>query len=112
MCGGSTMRAMAPNANIQESQLKRINSNIPTGHTFDKFGAGIFKHAKERSSPKTRAVFEGIGKEQTPPVQRSAPSSNGGPTSLGIRRGSGSTRKRSTTSSRRTSKSKRFSTTR
>ena len=110
MCGGSTMRAMAPNANIQQSQI--TGSKIPAGHRFDRFGAAMMKHAREKADPKTRAILEGVGKglshkEQTPPKKSSPPS--GGPTRLGIRR-STSTRKRGGVSGRSRSRSKAFST--
>lgn len=106
MCGQNTFRAMAPNANIQQSQI--TGNKIPAGHTFDRMGAGLFKQARERASPKTRAVFEGIGQQQAPPVLKSL-SSSGNASGLSIRRTAGKT-KSAQVSSRSQSKSRRFST--
>ena len=109
MCGQSTFRGMAPNAQFNEADIKPKFGlpRIPTGHAFDRFGAGLFKRAREKADPKTRTIFEGVG--TTPGTGFGSPSS-GGPTRLGIGR-STSARKRSIVSGRSRSKSKAFSST-
>ena len=106
MCGQNTFRAMAPNANIQQSQI--TGNKIPAGHTFDRMGAGLFRQAIKDASPKTKAIFEGAGRQQAPPVLRSL-SSSGNSSGLSIRRTAGKTRS-AQASSRSQSKSRRFST--
>jgi len=111
MCGGNTIRALAPNANIQDSDITRTNSSIPTGHFFDRAGVGMFRNALKRASPEKRAIFKNIGKKSPkkesapPPVLRdniSTRSSN-----LGVSR-RGSATKQGVGTGRRTSKAKTF----
>ena len=109
MCGQNSMQALAPNANIQQSQI--TGSKIPAGHAFDRFGAAMTKHAREKADPKTRAIFEGVG--VTPGTGFGAPpkqATSGGSTGLSIRTGSGTrvaARKKATARQTRT---KRFTT--
>jgi len=109
MCGMNTLRGMAPNAQFNEADIKPKFGlpRIPTGHAFDRIGAAMMKRIREKADPKTRAIFEGIGKEQIPPKRSS--STSGGPTRLGIGRRP-STRKRGRVSGRSRSKRKAFST--
>ena len=115
----NAFRGMAPNAKINEADIKPKfgRPRIPTGHGFDRIGAALFKDAREKADPKTRAVFEGIG--VTPGTGFGSPPS-GGPTRLGIRRSTSargrpkrrtSSRKRSGVSGRSRSRSKAFSST-
>ena len=107
------MRTLAPNANIQDSNIKRTNQSIPTGHFFDQAGVGMFRTALKRASPEKRAIFKNIGKKSPkkesapPPVLRDNIST--GSSNLGVRRKGSATKQRVGTG-RRTSKAKRFST--
>ena len=113
MCGGNTMRTLAPNANIQDSNIKRTNQSIPTGHFFDQAGVGMFRTALKRASPEKRAIFKNIGKKSPkkesapPPVLRSS-SSSASSRNLGIKN-KDNVNKRKVASGRRTSKARTFS---